>query len=987
MKKLVALICFLLLTFSTPALANDVRTAQQLLTELGYNPGPVDGSYGGKTEQALIKFYAAQNKKFDGKLSANEIKDLESSLSVSIAARPKLKKSRHRQHAKYAKHIATPFRNLKVNKSFTLIDDFNSFMGFHESELKGKLDDSKGSFNIRRNQGFDFNFCVEDFITTTTKKANPSKGVQNVGAYCGQMISQRFLNNPESGLEHYRKIILGWLENGIVQNPNAFSKKVPNKLMSEWPYAISSNVPNILSHYAIYHRLYSFDQFTHQRILRMGEAFYAQWDYYPELIKGGGDYKRKLCNLKSQTKVVLGTNDHCGSFSFRMATGGIYFGLEFNSQIAFDTGIRHLEVMLATFNKDAVFAAQAHRGICAVGYMKQFPPHIELIHYAFLKAFGIDFINIKNINGVTPSEVYTKLWKIAHDPLETVVKYWNGFDQMNCSDNGKNQAEMVAQLKKDPNSYSDIWNGFNYQDFLLASPILAQGVLPSEWSAMDKKYNQLGKWLSVNISGNDYMGISPYLLQLALGNFEDERKEYAIERKKKEVELKRKREEVVKKKEEERLRNREMLFLFDGVYKVQLGIERNVINGKMYQNLGSILFTLNGGQPKLDENNILYQALGLNTFNFSLDHDGDMVVSGQISDEMHTGEKCVYIAGNLRFDKQFNPKSSQYCGENNQSLSMKIEKISDDVNLDLVNEKELKKLDGEYDVQWFIKGINSTERTLRAKDKLILSNGIGMFKGNETNKQPSSELRKELSVQHNANGEIVIIGRIDLLEKTVVKKWYASGEIHPIEKTTIKTVWGLGDIIELEIEKTNFDEKSKEKEVQTKAFIYNDYFLFDEMNSSYQLKRHSEITGINQIDFSLNHSADDEELFGGDISYTTSANNFGITWTGLKVKKTDEVSHNIKIAFQIEERSFPNFAEAFSTSKNECGVFEDMVDDSFIIPLKTDNLIELELFDCHVKVLQENLNKNDFGILENRINTAISLVDTIEVTNKYFPSY
>ena len=64
-----------------------------------------------------------------------------------------------------------------------------------------------------------------------------------------------------------------------------------------------------------------------------------------------------------------------------------------------------------------------------------------------------------------------------------------------------------------------------------------------------------------------------------------------------------------------------------------------------------------------------------------------------------------------------------------------------------------------------------------------------------------------------------------------------------------------------------------------------------------------------------------------------------------------------------------------------------MADDSFIIPLKTDNLIELELFDCHVKVLQENLNKNDFGILKNRINTAISLVDTIEVTNKYFPNY
>ena len=105
-----------------------------------------------------------------------------------------------------------------------------------------------------------------------------------------------------------------------------------------------------------------------------------------------------------------------------------------------------------------------------------------------------------------------------------------------------------------------------------------------------------------------------------------------------------------------------MLFSFDGVYKVQLGIKRNVINGKMYQNLGSILFTLNGGQPKLDENNILYQALGLNTFNFSLDHDGDMVVSGQISEEMHTGEKCVYIAGNLRFDKQFKFKRERKYG-------------------------------------------------------------------------------------------------------------------------------------------------------------------------------------------------------------------------------------------------------------------------------------------------------------------------------------
>ena len=315
---------------------------------------------------------------------------------------------------------------------------------------------------------------------------------------------------------------------------------------------------------------------------------------------------------------------------------------------------------------------------------------------------------------------------------------------------------------------------------------------------------------------------------------------------------------------------------------------------------------------------------------------------------------------------------------------MKFEKISDEVNFDFVDEKELKKLDGEYDVQWFITSINSSERTLHAKDVLRLSNGIGVFEGNEANKQPSAELRKELSVQYNANGEIIILGRIDLFEKVDVKQWYASGKIHPKEKTSLKTVWGFGDIIELEIEKSKISEIPKVKEMKVEELIYGDDFIFDKKNNSFQLKRLDEIIKINQNDFSLNFDSNDEKFFDGDISYTTSANNFETTWIGLKVKKTDEVSHNIKIAFQIEEGSFPNFPEAFSISKNECGVFEDMVDDSFIIPLKTDDLFELELFDCHVKVLQENLNDDDFGILKNRINTAISLVDTIEITNKYF---
>ena len=83
---------------------------------------------------------------------------------------------------------------------------------------------------------------------------------------------------------------------------------------------------------------------------------------------------------------------------------------------------------------------------------------------------------------------------------------------------GKNQSEMVVQLKKDPNSFRDIWNGFSYESFLLSSPILAKQELPKEWKSLHDSKIQNGTAIFQTISGGDWMGINPYLLQLALDN-------------------------------------------------------------------------------------------------------------------------------------------------------------------------------------------------------------------------------------------------------------------------------------------------------------------------------------------------------------------------------------------------------------------------------------------------------------------------------------
>ena len=69
---------------STAVFAGLVDQAQRMLNQLGYNAGPVDGAYGGKTRAALEAFYANSGSKFDGKLSQNEIVDLSKALNLNL---------------------------------------------------------------------------------------------------------------------------------------------------------------------------------------------------------------------------------------------------------------------------------------------------------------------------------------------------------------------------------------------------------------------------------------------------------------------------------------------------------------------------------------------------------------------------------------------------------------------------------------------------------------------------------------------------------------------------------------------------------------------------------------------------------------------------------------------------------------------------------------------------------------------------------------
>ena len=76
MSKKIFIILPFIVMLASPALANAVAQSQRMLNQLGYNAGPVDGAYGGKTRGALEKFYADNGSLYDGKLDANEVADL-----------------------------------------------------------------------------------------------------------------------------------------------------------------------------------------------------------------------------------------------------------------------------------------------------------------------------------------------------------------------------------------------------------------------------------------------------------------------------------------------------------------------------------------------------------------------------------------------------------------------------------------------------------------------------------------------------------------------------------------------------------------------------------------------------------------------------------------------------------------------------------------------------------------------------------------------
>jgi len=373
--------------------------------------------------------------------------------------------------------------------------------------------------------------------------------------------------------------------------------------------------------------------------------------------------------------------DHCGSINTRMAVSGIYFGLEFNSQVILDSGIRYTEMFMAIMDKNKMYSSQISRGLCAMSYADQMSPIIDQLDYALNKAYDIDFVNLKNIHGVTLAEVWYKLYEAAMDPKQ-LLPYYNLRQWQDCQPHLTGGKSLVTLIKE--KNKPAIWGAFRPDQHILRSPKVASTLRPKLWNTYDSDSSSTFR-IRAFAAGNSAVGISPLVLRKATGWKAHPNSKKAADKKaadKKAADKKAADKKAAVKKaaaRAERIRRREMLFALDGKYNIQFTLEGpNLVDVESKpQELGQIEFTLHKAQPKFDTKNPLYDDLELDGAIISLDYDGSLKIRGVVDLGHPYGKGCINLVGNINSEVAFKDTPYEMCKNSIQLLQAKFKKMGD----------------------------------------------------------------------------------------------------------------------------------------------------------------------------------------------------------------------------------------------------------------------------------------------------------------------
>ena len=206
--------------------------------------------------------------------------DAQEPVVAPVMAQTSLRPARILQYGRYKTVIRTPLRDLPVDSGFTLVDDWASFMRYHDTHVKGRegYDENMLAYYGEK---IDVNQCSSELGRTDTKASSKERD-QNFPSLvnrCHNMLAQLFRIDPAVNVSHYRQIIDYWLENGVLPRANSIQAR-QGREGADYAYAFSSNVAKMMAHFALYHPLYGYSDNEMADVIEMFEKFSATYNYY-----------------------------------------------------------------------------------------------------------------------------------------------------------------------------------------------------------------------------------------------------------------------------------------------------------------------------------------------------------------------------------------------------------------------------------------------------------------------------------------------------------------------------------------------------------------------------------------------------------------------------------------------------------------------------------------------------------------------------------
>lgn len=387
---------------------SQIQAAQQALTDLGYNPGPVDGALGNKTRNAFAEFAAARDYYNDGEFGENEVALLRA-----------------------AQYNVVHFNDLT---SMPLPDDWSIDMSgarvLEERERQSTL--LKNEYQsmgpndmptLWRENCVSVLSNIEEqvLLQWQAQKRNEEIPFENTIQGCLEgigKVSSTF--GMDDGFAALSEIL-----NSISKDPylQYVSRSNETALATNFVYEFNAVTTVIGAHYFVYYDEYNLDNEQRERIDEfLTRALQYDIDNYRNANFTNGSHplcRRETIDLvgfnpnRKHNGSVVTLPDACESMRWKLAVAQILGGLRLNNQILWELGKFNTDLKLNLFDQSNIDVPWATMSGHAIDYSSNVLEFLGLLTEVF-HSTDFDLLEHRNENGSSVAEIQKTYWEFQN---------------------------------------------------------------------------------------------------------------------------------------------------------------------------------------------------------------------------------------------------------------------------------------------------------------------------------------------------------------------------------------------------------------------------------------------------------------------------------------------------------------------------------------------------------------------------------------------